>query len=411
MRTRTEPRTRRRVVAASAVASVVMLACFTVISGGVAHAAPGSDELDFWNRTNTARAENGLGPLEWDEAAANVARGWSSNMAATQTLAHNPNLVDDINNNVTTDWTRIGENVGYGPTVSSLQTAFMNSPGHRANVLGDYNRVGIGVVRDAHGTIWVTLDFVNGPDLGDVVAQSVPPPPPPPPPRPTPTWFLRNSLTTGVADSQFDLGNPGDVVLACDWNGDGTDTPGIFRSGTWYVTDQLGAGGIRTFVFGSPGDVPVCGDWNGDGKDTPGVFRSGLFFLRNSTTSGFADIVLPFGDPGDLPAVGDWNGDGVDTVGVYRSGTYFLSDSNSSNFASKVFSYGDPGDRPLVGDWNGDGTDTIGIWRNGALYLKNANTSGMADYVFGYGDPGDAPIIGDWNGNGTDELGVVRGGA
>src|SRR5205814_3567859 len=267
MRTRTGQPTRRRSIAAGVVASLVMLTTLTVLSTGVAHAGPGTDEVDFWNRTNDARAQNGLGPLQWDEDAANVARGWSSNMAATQTLAHNPNLVGDISNAVTNDWTRIGENVGYGPTVSSLQTAFMNSPGHRANVLGDFNRVGIGVVRDGRGTIWVTLDFVLGPTLQGGQPQAAPPPPPPPPP--TPTWFLRNALTTGIADSQFNLGMAGDRVLACDWNGDGIDTPGIFRSGVWYITDQLSAGGVRSFTYGTGHDIPLCGDWNGDGVDTP----------------------------------------------------------------------------------------------------------------------------------------------
>ena len=408
MRTPSGTRSRRRSIAAGVVASLVLLMSLTLLSGGVAHAATGNDELDFWNQTNAARAQNGLGPLQWDEAAANVARGWSSQMAATQTLAHNPTLADDIGNLVTNDWTRIGENVGYGPSVSSLQSAFMNSPGDRANVLGDYNRVGIGVIRDVHGTVWVTLDFVNGPALQGGQPQAAPPPPPPPPP--TPTWFLRNSLTTGVADSQFNLGAGGDRVLACDWNGDSTDTPGIFRNGVWYITDQLGAGGVRSFTFGGGYDIPVCGDWNGDGKDSPGVFRAGIFYLRNSASTGAADIATAFGDPTDLPAVGDWNGDGIDTIGVYRTGRYFLRNSNSSGPASSTFTYGDPGDRPLIGDWNGDGKDTIGIWRNGALYLKNANATGVADYVFGYGNPGDAPIIGDWNNNGRDKLGVVRGG-
>src|SRR3954447_9013375 len=402
MRTRIEPRTRRRSVAAGVVALLVTLLTATVMSSGVAQAAPGSEELDFLNRTNDARAQNGLAPLQWDEAAANVARGWSSQMAASQTLSHNGNLSNDIGNTVTADWTRIGENVGYGPSVGKLQNAFMNSSGHRANVLGDYNRVGIGVVRDGKGTIWVTLDFVKGPELA--VQQLAPPPPPPPPP--TPTWFLRNALTTGIADSQFNLGTAGDRVMACDWNGDGVDTPGIYRQGVWYITDQLGAGGIRSFTFGGVFDTPVCGDWNGDGKDSPGVYRSGTFFLRNAATTGPADMAFSFGDAGDRPAVGDWDGNGTATVGVYRNGVYFLRNSNSSGPASAVFGYGDAGDRPLIGDWNGDGKDTVGIWRNGALYLTNRNITGVADYIFGYGDRGDAPIIGDWNNNGKDKLGV-----
>ena len=408
MRTPNGPDTRRRSIAMAIVASLLMVTSLAMLSGGVAQAAPGSEEQDFWNQTNAARAQNGLAPLQWDEAAANVARGWSAQMSGAQTLSHNPSLADDITNDVTPDWTRIGENVGYGPSVSTIQNAFMNSSGHRANILGDYNRVGIGVVRDAHGVVWVTVDFVKGPALAGSQPQSAPPPPPPPP---TPTWYLRNTLTTGVADFQFNLGNAGDRVLACDWNGDGVDTPGIYRNGTWYITDQLGSGGIRTFSFGTGYDLPVCGDWNGDGKDSPGIWRAGTFFLRNSASSGPADVTVSFGDPTDLPAVGDWNGDGIDTIGVYRNGQYFLRNSNTPGPAQISFGYGDPGDRPLIGDWNGDGKDTVGIWRNGALYLTNRNATGVADYIFGYGNAGDAPIIGDWNNNGKDKLGVVRGGA
>jgi hypothetical protein len=382
-------------------AALVILTSLTLASASPANAA-GAEELDFLAQTNAVRAQNGLGALQWDEAMANVARGWSSQLAAAQSLSHNGNLVSQVNQFVTNQWTRLGENVGFGPTVSALQGAFMNSPPHRANIMGDYNRVGIGVVRDGNGTIWVTLDFMNGPDL----APAAPPAPPAPG---TPMWFFRNSLTTGVADSQFPMGVGGDKVMACDWNGDGVDTPGIFRNGTWYVTDQLGSGGVYSFGFGGPGDVPVCGDWTGTRKDSPGVYRNGVFYLRNTNTTGVADLAFAYGDRGDLPAVGDWNGDGITTVGVYRSGMYYLRNTNTGGFADMAFAYGDPGDRPLTGDWNGDGTDTIGIWRNGALYLKNSNATGIADYVFGYGNPGDAPIIGDWNHNGTDKLGVVRG--
>jgi hypothetical protein len=60
-------------------------------------------------------------------------------------------------------------------------------------------------------------------------------------------------------------------------------------------------------TFGLPGDLVVAGDWNGDGVDTVGVYRNGVFFLRNSNTSGFADLVFAFGIPGDQPIAGDWD--------------------------------------------------------------------------------------------------------
>src|SRR5207249_6003284 len=59
------------------------------------------------------------------------------------------------------NWWAAGENVGMGPSCSSIQDAFMSSPGHKANILDrDYNQVGVGVsVKD--GTIYVTVDFAG----------------------------------------------------------------------------------------------------------------------------------------------------------------------------------------------------------------------------------------------------------
>jgi hypothetical protein len=68
------------------------------------------------------------------------------------------------------------------------------------------------------------------------------------------TWLLRNSLSGGAAEVQFDFGLAGDQKLMGDWNGDGTRTPGVFRNGTWYLRDRNGAGGrYISFPFGAAG--------------------------------------------------------------------------------------------------------------------------------------------------------------
>jgi hypothetical protein len=76
----------------------------------------------------------------------------------------------------------------------------------------------------------------------------------------------------------------------------------------------------------------------------------------------------------------------------------FLKNTNSSGFADIALNYGVPGDRPVTGDWDNNGTDTIGVYRNGSFYLRNANTNGFADLIFGLGIPGDMPIAGNWDG-------------
>jgi uncharacterized protein YkwD len=155
---------RAKRIAATAVA-VFVIALGLAMASAPSASALSNDEQSMFDLTNQSRSQNGLGPLQYDAALSNVARGWVAAMSASGTLSHNGNLANLVGSQVTGDWTRIGENVGYGGSPSGLETAFMNSPGHRANILGDFNRVGIATLRDANGTFWVVVDFVKGPAL------------------------------------------------------------------------------------------------------------------------------------------------------------------------------------------------------------------------------------------------------
>ena len=195
----------------------------------------------------------------------------------------------------------------------------------------------------------------------------------------------------------------------------GRDTTGVFRpsNGLLYLKNSNTSGFADIAInYGVPGDYPVVGDWDGDGDATIGIYRNGSFYLRNDNSIGFADLVFPFGAPGDQPLAGDWNNDGVDTIGVYRNGTFYLRNSNSAGAPEMSFGLGNPGDVGIAGDWNGDGLDTTGVFRpsNGALYLKNTNATGFADIQINYGLPGDKPVTGDWNNDGIDTIGIYRNG-
>lgn len=125
-------------------------------------------EEQFRKLINADRAEAGRGRLAAAPGAATVARNWSKRMAADGNLRHNPNVGEQL----TIDWTRWGENVGWasnggGASLSSvvkrLHKGFMESSGHRANIMGDFNQVGVGVAVDGRGTMWATMVFVDGP--------------------------------------------------------------------------------------------------------------------------------------------------------------------------------------------------------------------------------------------------------
>ena len=90
-------------------------------------------------------------------------------MAEADVLFHNPDLASVT---ASENWYKLGENVGYGPTVDVLHQAFMDSAPHAANLLKDvYNYIGVGVTIDDGGTIWVAVVFMYGPE-----GLSIPPP-------------------------------------------------------------------------------------------------------------------------------------------------------------------------------------------------------------------------------------------
>lgn len=125
-------------------------------------------EQRFLKLMNDARTARGLSELAASPEVAKVARRWSKRMAADGRLRHNPN----VGSQIPITWKRWGENVGYasnagGGSLSAvtrrLHRGFMASEGHRANILGRFNQVGVGVAIDDDGTMWATMVFVHGP--------------------------------------------------------------------------------------------------------------------------------------------------------------------------------------------------------------------------------------------------------
>ena len=132
------------------------LALAAVLTGALT-AAPASAttaEDSLTARLNGARSDHGVPSLATRSDLVAVARAQATRMADSGTLYHNPNLTTDV-----TNWRWVGENVGYGPDVQTVHVAFMNSDGHRANILDtDYTEVGVGVV-ERGDRVWVAEVF------------------------------------------------------------------------------------------------------------------------------------------------------------------------------------------------------------------------------------------------------------
>jgi hypothetical protein len=220
--------------------------------------------------------------------------------------------------------------------------------------------------------------------------------------RPATMQFVGRAARPGFSDDQYSgfritYGNPGDLPVIGDWNGNGTQTQGTFRAGVWHFKNTLRTGvADYSRTYGRPGDRPVVGDWNGDGIQTIGVRRGNLFLLSDSTLSPKTAYQFRYGDPGDIPVVGDWDGDGVDTVGVYRSGTWLLRSANSAGPTNLMVRFGSAADRPVVGDWDSDGRVSLGYFRQGGWYLANSITRPALDVYVAYGDSTAQPLTGNW---------------
>jgi hypothetical protein len=191
----------------------------------------------------------------------------------------------------------------------------------------------------------------------------------------------------------------------------------------WYLkhTNDPNDQTNTSFYYGPAGTnwLPIAGDWNGDGIDSVGLYdpTSGNFYLRNSNSTGVADITFQLGPTNSTwkPVAGDWNGDGVDTIGLYdpATGTWRLRNSNSAGAYDSTFTFG-PGApttadeewMPVVGDWNGDHSSSEGLYvRKFGLWHINGT-----QFYFGPGWPNSQtedwrPVAGDWDGNGTDTPG------
>jgi hypothetical protein len=228
---------------------------------------------------------------------------------------------------------------------------------------------------------------------------------------PPPSAYLRNSNTAGIAEWTTERGDVGDVALACDWDGSGNETLGVFRRGQFFLFDSNATSARPTaqFWFGDAGDVPLCGDWDGDGKDTVGVWRAGWFYLKNSNNSGVADGAFMYGNADAQPVAGNWDGDRYDSVGVYQGGVFYFTNSNVRPLAAGAVPFGNPSDRAVVGDWTGSGRDSFGVWRSGTYFFTNSLTAVRTNTTVPFGAASDRPLVADWDGNRTTTVGVTRG--
>lgn len=207
-----------------------------------------------------------------------------------------------------------------------------------------------------------------------------------------------------IEDSiQFSTGFPfglgGQYVMA-DWDGNGTDTVGVYRNGSFFFTNDTGQSTTWGGIWFGLGGQPVVGRFDASvDHDCLGVTDSGTwtngdlyfaFYFTCNLTSGptppltfqWLSIVLP--NSGGFTgthqfAAGDFDSDGVDSIAIRRGNfiawtnvppTTMLSQFSLAQYIGAPGT-GDEG-QFVVGDWDLNHLDSFGlVYQNGWFYRRD----------------------------------------
>lgn len=132
-------------------------------SGGTSQTTSmNSDELEVFNLINKQRANNGLPNLKVDSEVQRVARIKAQDMVNNNYFAHeSPTYGTPFNmlKSFKISYKTAGENIAGNSSNQGAVNAWMNSSGHKANILNSsYNYTGIGVVSSKkYGKIYVQM--------------------------------------------------------------------------------------------------------------------------------------------------------------------------------------------------------------------------------------------------------------
>lgn len=121
-------------------------------------------EAEVVELVNRERARNGLNPLKANWQVARVARFKSEDMARNNYFSHNSPTYGspfDMLRRFGIRFSSAGENIARGQrTAESVMNSWMNSPGHRANILSSsFTEIGVGYFNA--GTPFWTQMFIR----------------------------------------------------------------------------------------------------------------------------------------------------------------------------------------------------------------------------------------------------------
>ena len=120
------------------------------------------DELEVFNLINQKRTANGFAPLKIDDDLQNIARIKAKDMVDNNYFSHTSPTYGspfEMMNSFRISYKTAGENIAGNSNNSDAVEAWMNSSGHRANILNNsFNYTGIGIKKSQkYGKIYVQM--------------------------------------------------------------------------------------------------------------------------------------------------------------------------------------------------------------------------------------------------------------
>lgn len=144
---------------------------FSLIYPGQKINIPAADSLtqiedEVIRLVNVERSNRGLMQLKKNWQVARVARAKAKDMAVNNYFSHtSPTYGSPFNmmENFGIRFSAAGENIAYGQkTPQAVMTAWMNSAGHRSNILSpSFSEIGVGAYKNSNGTIYWSQMFIK----------------------------------------------------------------------------------------------------------------------------------------------------------------------------------------------------------------------------------------------------------
>lgn len=254
-----------------------------------------TSEHELVSLTNQARASAGLRALKVDSTLTSIARWRSKDMITRNYFSHTipgSTNVFHVLDQKGYCYHLAGENIGWNTypddvATATIQQSFMNSAGHRANILGKtWDAIGVGAYKGPDGKKMWTVLFADRCGSTTTTPKPTPKPTPRPKPKstarpataatprptpkPTPKLVATPTPTPTATDNEDSSLRPDDGGLAL-----GRPLPGT-GTGTETDTDTAAAGS-------TPGQVRAA---------TPGSADAALRIVDPASTQGLLETVV-----------------------------------------------------------------------------------------------------------------------